>query len=164
MTDLQRCFVEEGFDDVSTYIQSGNVLFSTTERSRAALVDRIERALCARFGFQATVVVRSHRELQHVVEHAPEGFGAHPTKHRYDVLFLKQPLTASAALKLVPAKPGVDDLRAGKGALYYSRLISKASQSRLAKVVALPIYKSMTIRNWNTTTKLLRLMDAHAER
>jgi uncharacterized protein (DUF1697 family) len=39
-------------------------------------------------------------------------------------------------------------------------LISKATASRLGKVVGMPIYKNMTIRNWNTTSKLLTLMDA----
>ena len=60
----------------------------------------------------------------------------------------------------MPAKPGVDQAHPGPGVLYFSRLIAKATSSRLGKVVALPIYKSMTIRNWNTTTKLLQLLDA----
>jgi uncharacterized protein (DUF1697 family) len=53
----------------------------------------------------------------------------------------------------------VDEVTPGRGVLYFSRLISKASQSRLSRVVSLPISKSMTIRNWNTTTRLLRMMD-----
>jgi uncharacterized protein (DUF1697 family) len=48
---------------------------------------------------------------------------------------------------------------AGTGVLYSSRLISRATQSRISRLVSMPIYKSMTIRNWNTTTKLLRLME-----
>jgi uncharacterized protein (DUF1697 family) len=43
--------------------------------------------------------------------------------------------------------------------LYSSRLIIRAAQSHLSKVVSLPIYQSMTIRNWKTTTTLLRMMD-----
>jgi uncharacterized protein (DUF1697 family) len=46
--------------------------------------------------------------------------------------------------------------------LYWSRLISRAAQSRISKVISLPIYQSMTIRNWNTTTTLLRMMDEPA--
>jgi uncharacterized protein (DUF1697 family) len=75
------------------------------------------------------------------------------------VIFLKQPLTASAALKSVPTRQGVDEVHGGRGVLYSSRLISRAAQSHLSKVVSLPIYQSMTIRNWNTTTTLLRMMD-----
>jgi uncharacterized protein (DUF1697 family) len=68
------------------------------------------------------------------------------------------------AMKSVQTKEGVDEARAGIGVLYFSRLISKASQSRLTRLVSLPVYKSMTIRNWNTTTALLRLMDGPGPR
>ena len=66
-------------------------------------------------------------------------------------------------MKSIRTKIGVDQAFAGKGVLYFSRLIRKASQSYLTRVIQLPIYQSMTIRNWNTTTKLLALMDARAK-
>jgi uncharacterized protein (DUF1697 family) len=44
--------------------------------------------------------------------------------------------------------------------LYFSRLISRATQSHLTRIIAMPVYQSMTIRNWNTTTKLLNMMEA----
>ena len=52
--------------------------------------------------------------------------------------------------------------RRGRGVLYYSRLISKATQSRLGTIASSPIYKSVTIRNWNTTATLVRMMDPAA--
>lgn len=61
-------------------------------------------------------------------------------------------------MKSVRVKAGVDEAHAGKGVLYFSHLISKASQSQLSRLVSMPVYQSMTIRNWNTTTKLLELM------
>jgi len=62
-------------------------------------------------------------------------------------------------MKNVSTKEGVDHAYKGKYVLYFSRLTSKASQSHLAKIIKLPVYQSMTIRNWNTTTKLLALME-----
>ena len=91
---------------------------------------------------------------------SPAGFGAQPAKFRYNVLFLKPPLTGAAAMKTVPTNPGVDEAHAGAGVLYFSNLMARASQSRLSKLVSVPVYKSITIRNWNTTTALLRLLDA----
>lgn len=44
--------------------------------------------------------------------------------------------------------------------LYFSRLASQASSSRLSKIVTLPEYQDMTIRSWSTTRKLLALMDS----
>jgi uncharacterized protein (DUF1697 family) len=98
--------------------------------------------------------------MRTIVERAPEGFGAESAKFRYDVIFLKEPLTAKAAIESVPTKPGVDEAHAVTGVLYFSRLISKATRSRLNRIISSPIYPSVTIRNWNTTTKLLGMMDS----
>ncbi len=62
-------------------------------------------------------------------------------------------------MKHVNPKIGVDNVYIGENVIYFSRLTSKASQSNLPKIVAHPIYKNITIRNWNTTTKLLNLMN-----
>ena len=157
MPALVACFEALGLTEVSTYIQSGNVLFSA-RGGAADLTRRLETALAATFSYRATVVLRSHKQLADILARAPRGFGAQPARYRYDVLFLKAPLTAAAALRDLPQRDGVDQAHAGPGVLYASRLVSKASQSRLGRVVGLPMYQLMTIRNWNTTTALLRLL------
>jgi uncharacterized protein (DUF1697 family) len=158
MQALKACFEEQGFREVATYINSGNVVFASGEAGSEALARQIERALTARFDYAASVVLRSNKQMQGIVARAPGGFGAQPARYRYDVIFLKAPLTASTAAKSVVGKPGVDEVHGGSGVLYFSRLISKVSQSRISRVMTLPIYQSMTIRNWNTTTALLRMM------
>jgi uncharacterized protein (DUF1697 family) len=162
MTALKACLEKHGLDDVVTYIQSGNVLFTSSEPGRAALARRMEQVLATTFNYRASLVLCTHKQMRDIVGLAPEGFGAAPTKYRYDVIFLKDPLTARAALKTVRTRQGVDQAYAGAGVLYFSRLISKASQSQLSRIASLPIYQQMTIRNWNTTTTLLRLMDGAA--
>jgi uncharacterized protein (DUF1697 family) len=158
MPALKAAFEREGFDDVSTYIQSGNVLFSASESRNAALTDRIEGMLATSFDYVPTVVVRSKKQMRAIVDGAPKIFGSRPTEFRYDVIFLKEPLTAKKAIAEVPTNPAVDAALAGTGVLYFSRLTAKATASRLGKIVGSPIYPSVTIRNWNTTTKLLSLM------
>ena len=158
MPALKACFEADGFADVATYIQSGNVIFASPETRPAELTGRIEAMLAATFDYRPTVVVRSRKQMRAIVEKAPKGFGSEPGSYRYDVIFLKEPLTAKAAMGTIDTKPGVDEAYAGTGVLYFSRLIAKATQSRLSKIVASPIYPSVTIRNWNTTTKLLALM------
>jgi uncharacterized protein (DUF1697 family) len=96
MTDLKACFERHGFREVETYIQSGNVLFQSSG-SPAALAGGIEQLLNATFGYGTRVVVRTQRQLQAIVERAPEGFGAQPSRFRYDVIFLKPPLRPAAA-------------------------------------------------------------------
>jgi uncharacterized protein (DUF1697 family) len=159
MTALKGCFEKQGFSDVVTYIASGNVLFKADGFARDELTLHIEQALGAMFDYRASVVLRSRKQMQEIVRHAPKGFGAQPDQYRYDVIFLKEPLTSAAAMKSVLTKPGVDQAFAGSGALYFARLTSRATESQLSRVVSLSIYKSMTIRNWNTTTALLRMME-----
>lgn len=160
MTALKACFEDAGLQDVRTYIQSGNVLFRAAGSEQAKLTKHIEDALSTTFNYESRVVVRSLKQMKDIVSHAPKGFGSDPATYRYDVIFLKDPLTAVKAMKSVTTKEGVDQAFAGKGVLYFSRLSSRATQSQLARIITLPIYQYMTIRNWNTTTKLLTMMEA----
>lgn len=159
MSDLKTCFQSMGLTDVLTYIQSGNVLFKSADKDKAKLTTKIEAGLTERFRYEARLVVVTHKQLKQAVEEAPRGFGKSPDKFRYDVIFLKEPLTPKEAMKSISVKEGVDNAYAGKGVLYFSRLISKATQSHLTRIIGMPVYRSMTIRNWNTTTKLLALME-----
>jgi uncharacterized protein (DUF1697 family) len=163
MADLKACFENMGFTDVITYIQSGNILFRSAEKDKTKLTKKIEQRLSERFSYKSRLVIVAYKELKRVVEGAPKGFGAEFEKYRYDVIFLKEPLSASEAMKNVSIKEGVDSAYAGKSVLYFSRLISKASQSHLTKVIKLPVYQNMTIRNWNSTTKLLALMEKETD-
>lgn len=159
MTDLKSCFESMGFNDVKTYIQSGNVLFKSVEQDKARLTFEIEEKLSSSFNYQSKIVLITHEQLQIVVKEAPKGFGLNPDEYRYDILFLKEPLTSKEAIKSVNPREGVDNAYAGKDVLYFSRLISMAGKSYLNKIISLPIYKNLTIRNWNTTSKLLELME-----
>ena len=160
MTDLKACFEAQSFEDVRTYIQSGNVLFSATRIAQAKLTKQIEDTLSKTFNYQSLVVLRSLKQMKDVVENAPKDFGSKPATYRYDVLFLKEPLTAKAAMKSISLKEGVDEAFSAKGVLYFSRLDSKATQSHLNRIASMQVYQNMTLRNWNTTTKLLDLMEA----
>jgi uncharacterized protein (DUF1697 family) len=159
MPALKAAFEDDALGNVSTYIQSGNVLFDAPDADSAKLTTRIEKMLAEAFDYIPTVVVRSRRQMRATVDRAPKGFGSQPAKYRYDVIFLKEPLTAKEAMKDVPTNPAVDTAHAGTGVLYFSRLTAKATASRLNRIVGSPIYPSITIRNWNTTTKLLALME-----
>ena len=158
MTELRAAVEAAGHTDVSTYIQSGNVLLTSTQ-SRAALERDLERALEARFGFPLVVVVRSHAQLRAVVDGAPRSFGKRPDAYHSDVIFLRAPLTPAKAMEVVRLRDEVDQAWTGRGVLYFARLSARRTQSRMSSIVGTPEYARMTIRNWATTTKLLGLLD-----
>lgn len=157
MDTLRAAFTDAGYGEVSTYIQSGNVCFEADGSARTLETD-VEALLEERLGLPLVVVVRSHRQLRAVVEHAPEGFGA--DTHHNDVLFLRHPLTARQAMAVVVERPGVDQAWPGTGVVYFSRLSARRTESRMGRIVGTAPYRRMTIRSWATTTKLLALLDA----
>jgi uncharacterized protein (DUF1697 family) len=159
MEDLRACVEAVGHTNVATYIQSGNVVFDAKAKDAAAVERGLEAALAREFRYSASVMVRSLAQVKSVVEDAPRGFGKSPARFRYDVIFLKEPPSAEELLPRIPQREGVDRVWAGEGVLYFSRAEKQASKSRLSKITAMPIYQRMTIRNWNTTTKLLALLE-----
>ncbi|MGZ4784962.1 MAG: DUF1697 domain-containing protein [Acidimicrobiales bacterium] len=162
MTDLREAFEADGRTAVSTYIQSGNVLFET-DGPGDSLEDALEAMLERRFGVPLVVVVRSHLQLRNVVERAPDGFGGQPGTYHSDVLFLKAPLSSRQAMRVVEPRPEVDQAWPGTDVLYFARLSERRTQSRLSRIVGTPEYQRMTIRSWATTTKLLDLLDGRRE-
>ncbi len=159
MAELRECVIALGAKDVATYIQSGNVLFDGGRRSAGTWTGLLERGLAERFDYSARLMLRTHEQLRAIVTDAPAGFGDAPDAYRYDVLFLSDALPARDAFAQLEARPGVDEANAGDGVIYFSRLIARASQSWLNKLVSRPMYKEMTVRNWRTTTTLLRKLD-----
>jgi uncharacterized protein (DUF1697 family) len=158
MTDLKKCFEDLGCVDVATFIQSGNVVFRSEQADAGALVSKIERALSGHFAYSSRVVVLTRTQLAQVVKRAPAGFGEQPDEFKYDVIFLREPITETQAIRSISVREGVDAIYKGKGVVYCSRLISKLTQSHLSRIVSLPVYQHMTIRNWNTTIKLCALL------
>ncbi len=153
MADLRAALEAMGFTDVETYIQSGNALFRAPRQRRDELAARIESGLGRRFDTGLKVVLLTKGQLKAVIEGAPRGFGAE--SHLCDVIFLRKPLTVKKAFSVLEFRPDVDSAWPGPGVIYFSRLASRASGSRLSNFVMLPEYQNVTIRSWSTTTKLL---------
>jgi uncharacterized protein (DUF1697 family) len=157
MSALSDAFTLLKFRSVVTYIQSGNVLFNSSESDIPKLTSVIEKKLSKTFSYTSRVALFTQMHLAEIIDHAPKGFGQQPTLYRYDVMFLIPPLTPKevlSAMNSIKLRDGVDAVYAGDGVLYFSRLISKASQSSLSKVISLPVFKEITVRNWNTTMAL----------
>jgi uncharacterized protein (DUF1697 family) len=159
MAGLKKCLEELGFADVSTYIASGNVMLAS-DKPADKMKARIEAALTRSFKLDSELVrvlVLSRQQLQAVIDHKPKGFGEQPGKYHSDAIFLMD-IDAVQAMQIFNPREGVDKVWPGSGVIYSQRLSSKRTRSRLSRIMASPLYKSMTIRSWNTTIKLLDML------
>jgi uncharacterized protein (DUF1697 family) len=159
MTSLRKLLEELGFSNVSTYIASGNVILES-DKPTDEIKDRLEEALPESFKLDdelIKVLVLTHSQLQAVIDNKPEGFGEQPEKYHSDAIFLMG-IDSASVMPLFNPREGVDKVWLGDGVVYSQRLSSQRTKSRLSKIMATPAYKSMTIRNWNTTTQLLEML------
>src|SRR5207248_3083738 len=101
MPELREALEEVGYEDVQTYLQSGNVLLSSTAKP-ASVARKCERQIAAKFDLDIAVVVRTGAELAKVVQRNPLGKIAKDPK-RYQVSFLSAELGAEAVRKLEAA-------------------------------------------------------------
>ena len=73
MARLREVLTDAGFENVATYIQSGNVFFDSSERSKAKLTSTIEPLLEQEFGFAIPVIVRTLPQLEKLIDSTPFG-------------------------------------------------------------------------------------------
>lgn len=159
MASLKKCLEELGFSNVSTYIASGNVILES-DKPADEIKTQIEAALPECFELDdglIKVLVLTRNQFQVVIDHKPEGFGEQPEKFHSDVIFLMG-IDSDQALPVFNPRAGVDQVWPGDGVIYSQRLSALRTKSRLSKIMGTPVYKSMTIRNWRTTTKLLEIL------
>ena len=160
MADLRQCLRELGYPDALTYIASGNVALGTDE-SCEGVRSRIEAALPRFFDLDdesIKVLVLTREKLRSVIEDKPEGFGDRPDEFHSDVLFLID-IEVDRVMPVFKPREGVDTIWPGDGVVYSQRLSAQRTKSRLSQVMGTPEYKQMTIRNWNTTMKLMEMAD-----
>ena len=158
MSDVSASFADAGYADVRTHGQSGNVLFESEHAGGTVLESKIEKMLHDRFEIPIVVVIRSSEQLTAVVAQAPANHGS--DRLRSEVLFVKDPLTAEAAFADLPElREGVDSIAIGPGVLYFSRVATLATKTRIQLLMAMPMFQQMTVRTWRVTTRLLELLD-----
>jgi uncharacterized protein (DUF1697 family) len=159
MAGLRKCMEEQGFSNVSTFIASGNVILKSNKRANDVKA-QIEKVLPENFkldeGFIKALVL-SHKQLQVIIDNKPKGFGEQPEKYHSDAIFLMG-IDSAQAMPAFNPREEVDQVWAGDGVIYSQRLSSQRTKSRLKNVMETPLYKSMTIRSWNTTLKLLEIL------
>jgi uncharacterized protein (DUF1697 family) len=158
MPKLRSALEEAGFEDVATYVQSGNVVL--TSRDSAAKVARsVERLIKKEFGLQIPVVVRTRAQLAQVVDRNPLAKVARNPK-RYQVSFLEKKPTTALLRELEDLAASGERVVASGREIYAWHPEGVARSKLWAALAGKGLGVTATARNWTTVTKLLELADA----
>jgi uncharacterized protein (DUF1697 family) len=158
MADLKQLFIELGFSDVSTYIQSGNVLFSTEKQEEEdQLAGKLEQSIYESFGFEVAVIIRNSYEVEKTIAGNPFLSQSNAEIEHLHLTFLKDipatnNLTEINRLDFSPDRFQV----IGKDAYIYCS--AKYSDTKLTnQFFEKKLKVSATTRNWKTVIKLAEL-------
>lgn len=157
MADLRTILIGAGFDEVSTYLASGNAVVVASGRANpAGVADRVRDALVAARGDSPGVLVRTHQELTAVIEANPFTAAAADKASWFHVAFLSGQPNRKAALD--PAALAPDEFAFGDRCAYLN-FVNSPGRSRLAEVVCREALRGQTdatatSRNWNSVVAL----------
>jgi uncharacterized protein (DUF1697 family) len=157
MPQLREALEESGFEDVRTYVQSGNIVLSTKAAAKRVGSD-VERLIGEIFGLDVKVVVRTRADLAAVVKRNP--FAKVATNPKlYQVTFLEKAPPAEVMQKLEAAAAGKEQV-ARVGRELYAWHPDGVGRSKLAALMSgKGLGVTATARNWTTVTRLLEMAD-----
>lgn len=158
MADLKALHESLGLKNVSTYIQSGNVIFHSNGVDSAYIRQQIESSFEETFGFHSDVFVRTLDELNAIIEKTP--FQGHDSKESkwIAVIFLANDPDETAQNALLQTYVGPEEIHilGREMYVYYSDGIGR---SKLTSGLIEKKLKTVgTARNWNTVLQLQKMM------
>ena len=160
MGRLRSIFVSLGFENVETFIASGNVLFDLPGRQGAALDKRIERALRDELGYEVATFLRTPAELAAVAGHP-----AFPAPHlaqagAFNVAFLSAPLDAPGRKKLAALTSDLDEFHTHGREVYWLCRTRQSDSSFSNAVLEKTLGRPSTIRGMNTVRRLVAKLES----
>jgi len=157
MKRLRASFEHAGMMNVSTYINSGNVIFQHDSTDTRALARTLEQAIEAEFGLDIKVLLRDSPGIAALVRALPDSW-SNDEAAKCDVMFLWEALDGPGLLDRLTVKPGIDEVIYVSGAVLWRVDRPKVTRSGMMKLVGTDDYKQMTVRNCNTVRKLAELV------
>jgi uncharacterized protein (DUF1697 family) len=163
MADLRQLAAALGHAEVATYIQSGNLVFSSDDEDAIALADALEAEIARSLGVRSAVVVLSREALAQVIADNP--FPQESDPRALHAVFHREPISAERIAAVAAAEEkarakGCRDQAAVVGATLFMRTPDGLGRSELAAQLARSVTKTEgTARNWATVNRLLAMLD-----
>jgi uncharacterized protein (DUF1697 family) len=159
MADLKRALETAGFSEVKTYINSGNIVFASDSSDSAQLGKKIESVIERTFGFHVDAVVITKHEWTAIVRQAPKWWG-HDETRKHNLIILCKPYDMQAIMSAIGVlKTDIESAEPGPGVIYQSLSLKDFGKTTSGKLASSPLYKRMTIRNYNTAQKIFSLLE-----
>lgn len=156
MARLKEAMEAQGFSDVKTWLNSGNVVFSNEETDAAELADRIGRVILGEFGLDIPVFVLPQAELADILRHAPDWWGTENKEIYHNLIFILPPASFPDVYREIGApKEGLEKIQAYQAAVFWSFSRKEYQKTNWwPQTARADIGAKLTIRTANTVRKI----------
>ncbi|MXN90553.1 DUF1697 domain-containing protein [Flavobacterium sp. Sd200] len=162
MDALKKLMHAEGYKNVETYIQSGNVVFESEETSKPKIAKDLEMLMYKEYGHNVGIFVFEEAEVAKAIANNPYT-SAEPEPSgikKFHVAFLTGEPTVQGMDQMKKYNRSDDEFKT-IGAVLYLKLAQSAADSKLTNAfIESKLGLKSTVRNWNTTLKMLEMLQA----
>ena len=152
MKRLKSLFESYGYVKVSTYINSGNIIFES-EDDRKSIQGKIKAGLEKEFGFDIPALVKTESEMKEIAHAIPTEW-KNDSSQKSDVAFLFPEIDSRETIEELPINKEFINIRYVRGAIFWNVDRKNYNKSYLNKIVDHKHYQFMTVRNVNTARHL----------
>ena len=163
MEDLKKTFKALHYKSITTYIQSGNVIFGSAAAKTALLQTQIENKLLKTFGFEVPVIVKTLEEIEETIKRNPFKKIKAQNGEKLHVTFLGGSPAKAAADNLAAVENDVDEIRLSGSEVYILCRNGYGKTLFSNTFIEKKLMVSATTRNWATVEKLFSLGKAVAD-
>lgn len=159
MSELKQEFINMKFSNVNTYLNSGNVIFSTSDKDEVSLASKIRTMILDRFHLNIPIYIISQEDLEDVLSKAPDWWGT-PNKGIYDnIIFLFPSLSFEELYETIGSpKEELEMIYNYKGFIFWSFSRENYQKTNWWSKTTLPsISHQITIRTANTVRRIVNL-------
>lgn len=157
MKELKALMESSCYQNVVTYINSGNVIFTSEISDITFLRKNLEALILEHLKLELTVLIITAQELIDALQHAPDWWDA-DKESKHNAIFVIPPTTVEEVFREVgDYKPEYEIVGYYGNVIFWSAPLKTFSRTRWSKIVGSSVYNSITIRNSNTAKKLMEL-------
>ena len=152
MKRLRALLEGSGYQDVATYLNSGNLIFCSEKDRAAALLD-VHALILEEFNLDIPILIKTDEEMKSIAVSLPEAW-QNNSEQRSDVAYLFPEIDSEQIIDDLPVNRECVDIRYVEGAIIWNMGRKDNGRSRLNKLAGHKLYQLMTIRNVNTARYL----------
>lgn len=153
MTRLKKCLETTEFKNISTYINSGNIILEDETHSKEQIIEILNSKIQENFSLNVPAIIRNQKQIKQITSKIPSNWVNNNTM-RTDILLLWPSIDSKDTVNDISINPEVDNVLYLPEAIVWNLKRDHYRQSKIHKLIGTKIYKLMTIRNVNTIRKL----------